>query len=138
MNLFFPAPKTYKLRKTSGKRKSPEHDLQVRLVRAINASSRHLNWAVPNGGYRHLLTATKLRAEGVRRGIPDLHFVLPPSGRLACLELKSESGRLSPEQKNFRDRLLADGGLWEVANSFDEAWGVLAAWGVVPSAVKRV
>jgi len=31
-----------------------------------------LLFAVPNGGSRHIATAIRLRAEGVRRGVPDL------------------------------------------------------------------
>jgi hypothetical protein len=38
-----------------------------------------LRWlhAIPNGGYRDKITAGKLKAEGVKRGIPDVFLPLP-------------------------------------------------------------
>lgn len=38
-----------------------------------------LRWlhAIPNGGYRDKVTAGKLKAEGVKRGIPDVFLPLP-------------------------------------------------------------
>lgn len=116
------------------KRKSPEHDLQVAIVNALRSYCPHPWFAVPNGGHRHIRTATKLKAEGVRPGVPDLCFVLP-GGRFAGLELKSKKGRLSPEQKAFRDAVTALQGWWHVANSIEEAWQILATWGCLPRAV---
>lgn len=121
------------------KRLSPEHALQVRLVREIRMNGRKGMFrfaAIPNGGHRNLRTAIKLKAEGVERGAPDLTFCLK-GGRWASLELKSEKGRLSPEQIAWRNDILALGGLWESTNDFDQGCGILAAWGVLPSAVER-
>lgn len=113
------------------KRKAPEHRFQVSLVKALRQHARTPWWAVPNGGYRHLHTAVKLKAEGVKRGVSDLHFILD-QGRLATLELKATKGALSSEQKEFRDLTVAAGALWEHAKTIDEAYGILAAWGVLP------
>lgn len=124
--------------KSGTKRQAPERAIQTAIVKALRKHAKpHLcRWfAVPNGGHRHLYTATKLKAEGTQRGTPDLCFVLPPRGRIAFLELKSDTGRLSPAQIEFRDDVTALGALYAVAHSTDEAWGVLAAWGVLPSAV---
>ncbi len=33
--------------------------------------------AIPNGGYRDAITAGKLKAEGVKRGVPDVFLPLP-------------------------------------------------------------
>lgn len=115
------------------KRKAPEHRFQVSLVKVLRQHSLVVTWhSIPNGGYRHLYTATKLKAEGARAGVPDLVFVLPPIGRTAYLELKAKGGSLSQEQKHFRDFARADGALWECAKNIDEAYGILAAWGVLP------
>lgn len=113
------------------KRKSPERALQVALVKQLTRHAKCLWWAVPNGGFRHLYTATKMRAEGVRRGVPDLCFVLS-GGTAAFLEMKAPGGSLSPEQKQFRDRAVEAGALWASAKSIDDAWDVLAGWGVLP------
>lgn len=93
--------------------------------------------AIPNGGHRNLLTALRMKAEGVERGAPDLFFILQ-GGRAALLELKAKGGSLKPEQKLWRDEVTALGALWETANSFDQAYGILAAWGCLPSEVKTV
>jgi len=116
------------------KRKEPERDIQVAIVDALHAYCPHPWFAVPNGGKRHIKTATKLKAEGVRRGVPDLCFVLP-GGRFAGLELKSKKGNLSPDQKAFRDAVTAIQGWWSVAHSFDDAWRTLADWGCLPPRV---
>lgn len=125
--------------KSSKPRKSPERAIQVAVVRALKryCKPEQAKWfAVPNGGYRHLYTAMKLQAEGTQRGTPDLCFTLA-GGRSAYLELKAEKGRLSEEQIKFRDDIAILGGLWAVAHSVDEAWGILAGWGCLPSAVSQ-
>ena len=33
--------------------------------------------AIPNGGYRHVKTASDLKKEGVRKGYPDLQLMVP-------------------------------------------------------------
>lgn len=110
-----------------------EHKFQVRLVKDVRAvNPRALFFAVPNSGYRHIYAATKFKAEGVVSGTPDLVFILE-GGRTGFLELKAPKGSLSDNQKAFRDRAVTAGAFWEFAKSFDEAWGVLAGWGVVPS-----
>ena len=125
-------------RPQSAKRQAPERAIQVAIVKALKkyCSRDKAHWfAVPNGGYRHLYTAQKLKAEGTRRGTPDLCFVLE-KGRAAFLELKAEKGRQSPDQILFEADVTALGALYAVAHSIDEAWGVLSAWGVLPSAVE--
>lgn len=122
-------------RKPSKKRNAPEHRFQAALVKVLTRHAlipKENWWAVPNGGYRHLHTAMKLKAEGLKRGVSDLHFILAPNGRLATLELKASKGSLSQEQKDFRDASTQAGALWGQARTIDEAYGILAAWGVLP------
>lgn len=52
--------------------------------------------AIPNGGKRDIRTATKLKAEGVLRGVPDLF--IPAFG--TWIEMKKPGGKLSPAQKD--------------------------------------
>lgn len=58
-------------------------------------------FAVPSGGMRDQIIGARLKAEGVRRGIPDL-LLLVPRGQFhgLALELKIPGGRISPEQKD--------------------------------------
>lgn len=72
-----------------------------------------LRWlhAIPNGGYRDPVTAARMKAEGVKAGVPDIFLPVcrtDISGRetLSCglyIEMKKpKGGVLSEEQKQFR------------------------------------
>lgn len=115
-----------------------EHKIQVALMDylAIAAKPSIVYGAIPNGEKRHISVASRLKAEGVRRGTPDIFFCLP-EGRVAWLEMKNLKGRLSPEQKLFRDRVQALGHLWAMARSVDEALPFLTEWGVLKNAYHR-
>ena len=73
-----------------------EHSEQVGFINWFRARyPKVLIFAIPNGEKRSISVATRLRAEGVTRGIPDL-FV-PPN---LWIEMKRVTGgRLSPDQK---------------------------------------
>src|SRR5690348_7072137 len=62
---------------------------------------------------------------GLGLGGPDLIGVLKPSGRLAGFEVKTPTGRLSPEQKCWHDAVRAAGGFVAVVRSGDEALAAL-------------
>lgn len=53
------------------------------------------------------------------RGVADILGVLP-GGRFVAVECKYGSGRLSPEQRLFRDRVTAAGGLFVEARSVED------------------
>lgn len=118
------------------KRAQPEREIQVKLVKELRKHCPYPFFAVPNGGKRDIRVATKLKAEGVQPGVTDLVFVLP-GGRFAGLELKAGKNGLTPHQVEFRQRVQAQQGWWGIAHSFDEAYGILAAWGCLPSEAKR-
>ncbi len=82
---------------------SSEHDEQTGLVRWFRLKYPEvLLFAIPNGEYRAMTTAKKLRAEGVVPGIPDL-FV--PS-KLTWIEMKrTKGGIVSNEQKRIHKYL---------------------------------
>jgi hypothetical protein len=85
-----------------------EHAHQVALFQwADNVRRQHpeLRWlhAVPNGGKRSPKTAARLKAEGVRRGVPDVLLDVPRAGYHGLrIELK-RPGRYSvtPEQREW-------------------------------------
>lgn len=65
---------------------------------------------VPNGGKRDRVTAARLKAEGVKAGVPDI--VLPvPRGSYHGLwiELKSDDGKPSKDQREWLEYLNAEG-----------------------------
>lgn len=87
-----------------------------------------LVWYHPaNGGGRSSKAeAAKLKREGVTPGIPDL--MLHHAGRSYGLELKAANGRLSPEQRDMHQRLVAAGVEVAVANGVDAALRQLRNW----------
>jgi len=124
--------------KRPSKPKESEHKIQVALMDYLRLAAKPeiIYAAIPNGGFRHIRVAARLKNEGVRRGTPDIFFCLP-EGRVAWLEMKTTKGSLSPEQKLFRDGVLALGHYWAMARSVDEAIPHLTEWGVMRSAYRR-
>jgi hypothetical protein len=79
-------------------------------------------FAIPNGGIRDIGTATKLKAEGVKKGVPDLFLALPNESHAGLfIELKTETGRASKEQKEWIARLNENGYRAVVCFGYQEA-----------------
>lgn len=98
--------------------KDIEHEEQVRSVCWIETNHPdHWIFAVPNGGKRNRITAMKLKAEGVRSGVPDLFI---PSLMLFIEMKKPLGGKVSDNQKKWLDYLKEVGYKAEVANGFEE------------------
>ena len=78
---------------------STEHSEQIGFLNWFRARFPSvLIFAIPNGGYRSITTAKKLKLEGVVPGIPDL-FV--PKWRLWIEMKNSDGGVLSKDQTNI-------------------------------------
>jgi hypothetical protein len=109
------------------KRQDLEHHEQVILFKWLEQyASTHILWgnifAIPNGGHRHFSVARKLKAEGVRKGVPDI-FCAAPTERCAGLfiEMKIKPNRPSADQKDWLARLEDAGYRTEVCYSFEDA-----------------
>ena len=74
---------------------------------------------IPNAP-RSAITGAKLKRMGMMAGAPDLQ-IIRPAGRIAFIEVKAEGGRLSPEQKAFRDWCLSMGVPHCTARSIEDA-----------------
>ena len=84
-----------------------EHSEQVGFVNWFRAKYPHtLIFAIPNGEKRSISVATRLKAEGVTRGIPDLYI---PSCNLWVEMKRATGGRLSPDQKKVIEYLKSVG-----------------------------
>ena len=68
---------------------------------------------VPNGGLRNVVVAARLKAEGTRKGFPDILLPTPRHGFHAlAIELKRQKGAkssVSPEQRNWLAYLESQG-----------------------------
>jgi len=58
--------------------------------------------AIPNGGHRNKITAAKLKAEGVKPGVPDICLPVARGQHHGLyIELKTQQGKLSPRQQTW-------------------------------------
>ena len=81
---------------------------------------------IPNGGSRDAIEGRHLKAQGVKAGVPDLCLPVP-RGRYHGLyiEMKTASGRTSPEQEWWGEKLSGQGYFWEVCHGWESAVRVL-------------
>lgn len=116
-----------------GLRNNIEDAIQASIVEmVVVAGIDNLEcFAVPNGEYRDIKTARKLKATGVKAGVTDLIFIHPRTHVAHFLEVKTEKGVLSPAQALFRDKCIALGHPWGLARSRDDAQDILTFWGML-------
>ena len=110
-----------------------ESKLQKAVAKLLDASGL-LYCAVPNGGHRSIVTASRLKAEGVKRGVPDLlifdefcDYRKPGIYNGLAIELKDgKKGVVSADQKRWMERLRECGWRAEVCRSGDEVIALLS------------
>ena len=97
---------------------NPPEDAEQQVL-AKWLDMHRINWFhPPNGGHRNVIVASKLKAQGVKRGVPDVMIVDPPPAYPdnvgAAVELKRrKDGRVTPEQTHWLAILQERG--WAVA-----------------------
>lgn len=109
--------------------KQLEHSEQVNLIKWWSLVHNNFGapecclFAIPNGGQRNLIVATKLKAEGIRAGVPDLFLAIPKKGfnGLFIEMKKTKGGRVSDNQKSMLSILTDNGYLTRVCHGFNEA-----------------
>lgn len=113
------------------KRRVSEHDEQCKVIQWAQMNEERLPalkllHAIPNGGKRHISVAMKLKAEGVKRGVPDLALPYPIDGKHGLyVEMKAKDGRPSEEQSWWVAMLGTLGYRVEVCYSGDDAIKVI-------------
>ena len=61
--------------------------------------------AIPNGGHRHKAVAVRMKAEGMKAGVPDICLPVPRgSWHGLYLELKTEDGSVSRAQRRWLEQ----------------------------------
>jgi hypothetical protein len=84
---------------------------------------------VPNGGWRSPVEAMVFKSLGVVAGIPDVIAI--KDGHVFALELKTESGRLSPAQIETHEAMRDAGADVAVVYGIDAAIEQLTKWGLI-------
>lgn len=108
-----------------------EHQQQKALMEWVHmARGKYpelaLLYAIPNGGHRSKATAGRLKAEGVKAGVPDLHLPIARGGFIGLwIEMKSPTGKPSDSQKAWAKRLTEEGHKVELCRSAQEALNVI-------------
>lgn len=91
-----------------------EHREQVALFQWANIKGIGMLFAIPNGGHRHKATAAKLKAEGVKPGIPDICLAIAKGeyhGLFIEMKRRKEDGKsaVSPKQRAWITALNLNG-----------------------------
>lgn len=109
-----------KTSKKAMKKRMTEDSLQIAVARLLDHTGLHW-FHCPNGGKRNILVAAKLKRMGTKAGVPDVMIVTPTIGHCGvAIELKSDSGRLTDTQKQWREALTSCGWAYYTARSVDE------------------
>src|SRR6266511_6438975 len=117
--------------KRRAKPRELERPHQVALIKWVRTVQNlypvlKLLYAIPNGGDRNLRVARKLKAEGVLAGVADLCLPAARRGYHGLyLEMKSEDGVATKEQKAFLLGVLEEGYCAVIAHGVDEARAAL-------------
>lgn len=100
--------------------KAREHNEQTALFHwcAVNRKKYpelDLLFAIPNGGHRDIRTASRLKAEGVKAGVPDLFLpvekLIQATGPVTVrfnglfIEMKVKPNKPTPAQQEWIERL---------------------------------
>lgn len=84
--------------------------LQIQINLGVQPLA-HLAYAVPNGGERNLIVASRLKTEGVKSGVPDICWPVP-RGVFAGLYIEMKvhpNGRVSETQEQWHRDLRSVG-----------------------------
>jgi hypothetical protein len=88
-----------------------------------------LLFAIPNGGRRDAVTGARLKAEGVKAGVPDLFLPMARHGFHGLfIELKALGGSPTPEQRGWIARLRQAGYAAEVCRGWEAAASTLTRY----------
>jgi hypothetical protein len=107
---------------------STEQILFVNRVRQLHPGL--IIFAIPNGGKRNPIEASRLKREGVLAGVPDL-FIAKAKDKSHGLFIemkKAEAGRVSEAQSKVHGALRTAGYDVLVCHGVEEAWSAFKAY----------
>ena len=109
----------------------PEDEVQKGVVDQLKARAAEgvVWWHTPNGGKMNPRTGARLKRMGVLAGFPDIAAL--KDGEFYCMELKADTGRVTPHQHEVLGRLENAGAYTAICFGLDPAIRVLEAWGLL-------
>lgn len=117
-----------------------EHIEAVALMEWVGWNSARLPelallFHIPNGGERHAAVAAKLKAEGVKRGVPDYFLPVARGGFHGLwIELKAGANTATQEQRTWMVNLTLQGYRAQVCNGWQEAVTAIEKYLAMPMA----
>ena len=128
-------------------RSGTEHALQTALfcwthlpdtVAVFPELGTSLLFAVPNGGLRDKITAGKLKASGVKKGVPDIFLSIAKGGWFGFyIEMKKLGEKPTKEQLEFKKSVEDRGYLWMCFDSWEIARDALMHYMTLPYTERR-
>lgn len=111
-----------------------EHQIQAAIVEWANVNNYEgviiggYLLAIPNGGYRHIAEAKKLKKEGVKAGVSDLFLAIPKFNGVEnpkfpyglWIEVKALKGKISENQKLWNAKMNCIGYATKIVRTVDE------------------
>ena len=113
------------------KLKISEHQIQKEFFTQISIDPvmkkyRRLIFAVPNGGSRNIVEASRMKQAGVTAGVADVICLIPRSPyHGVCIEFKTGYNKLSEHQEEFRDAVEEQSYWYVVCYSTESAIQIL-------------
>ncbi len=117
-----------------------EHKHQVLFFKTLSLQEKQDPrlknvFAVPNGGKRNVVNGRRMKAEGLKSGVPDIVVAIPIEPFHGMfIEMKNKTidgkkaGRTSANQEDWLERLSTAGYATTVAYGFDEAYDALLTY----------
>lgn len=116
------------------KRADPEHHAQAAVfswAKMMEAREPRL-WllhAIPNGGDRDVRVGAKMKREGVKRGVPDIHLPVRSGRHIGLyIEMKAKGRKTTDDQKEWLAALRNEGHLTRVCFTSHEAIETLSQY----------
>jgi len=124
----------------SPRRSDPEAEIQIKIVALLRWHQVDVCHVPNSDGRAGARNQARLGRLGVEKGMPDLLIFDPTSPQgmnrwrhhSAALELKSDKGRVTPEQTARLAKLSERGWAVAVTKGYDAAVAQLQAWGYLP------
>lgn len=107
-----------------------ESQLQLAVTKWLTYH-RIMWWRMPLGAIIHNVGGKQIFRKNPLKGFPDIAGICQGKerGRFFSIELKSDSGRMTLEQKNWQNEIMTAGGFHAVVKSIEDLELVMVAWG---------